>query len=636
MSRIADLSLRSKLVLVMTATTFVALALAFGVLLIFDRFESRAELRRQLDSMAEVVGSSSTAALVFDDTKAGEENLAALRVHPSVVAAGLYTKAGRRFAAYERGRGSPRPIPERPGPDGFRLDDGRIRLFRQISYRNDAIGTVFIEAETSELTARQLRFGFVVLFLAFAGGATALLAAARFQALISQPVLRLAGAAKSVAEAKDYTVRVPRASRDEIGDLTDAFNGMLAEIQARDEALRTAQDALREQVRDLEQEMAERKQAQEALRQSEAQLRQAQKMEAVGTLAGGVAHDFNNLLQAMLAQTQLLRLGPMSPEAIARATSELEQQAMRGASLTRQLLIFSRRETSKLEDVDLNGVVREAARMLGRLVRANVTFAIELADGALHVEADHGQLIQVIMNLALNGADAMPDGGRLTLRTGEDQAGGVLLEVRDTGTGIPEEIRDRIFEPFFTTKSETQGTGLGLSVVHGIVTVLGGRIGVESREGVGTVFRVSLPRKSVATAASAPAPGDDGRIPVGGHGERILVVEDEAGAREALKELLTVLGYSVTAVGTGEAAGLLPMEPGFDLLLTDVMLPGLSGADLANGLHDRWPELKVILMSGYSDDESVRRLVAGGTVRFLQKPFDMTTLAAELAAALSE
>ncbi len=366
------------------------------------------------------------------------------------------------------------------------------------------------------------------------------------------------------------------------------------------------------------------------------QLVQSQRMEAVGRLAGGVAHDFNNLLQAMLSQTQLLQVSAADPQRVRATARELEEQVKRGAGLTRQLLLFSRRETVRPERLDLNQIVNGATLLLRRLVRENIAFVVELAQRPPMVEVDRGQLEQVLMNLVVNASDAMPDGGKLVVRTGRENGGWAWLAVEDTGSGIPEAIRDRIFEPFFTTKSPDRGTGLGLAVVHGIVEQHGGRIELRTETGRGTTVRILLPKLASGEApAVAPYATELGGLPEG-RGEAVLVVEDEDGAREGLREILTGLGYRVVAVASAEEAGLLPERPPFDLLLTDLLLPGLSGADLAQGLQDRWPRLKVILMSGYAEDEAVRRGVNAGAVHFLQKPFDMGTLAREVRSALDE
>jgi PAS domain S-box-containing protein len=362
------------------------------------------------------------------------------------------------------------------------------------------------------------------------------------------------------------------------------------------------------------------------------QLRQAQKMEAVGILAGGVAHDFNNLLQAMLNNVELVQGRHGDAAQMAATMAELEAEIRRGSALTRQLLLFARRETAKPERFDLNDGIRGVATFLRRLVRANISYSMDLADEPLPVTADRGQIDQVLMNLVVNAADAMPGGGRLTIRSGRQGEEWVWFAAEDTGSGIPVEVRERIFEPFFTTKGK--GTGLGLSVVHGIVTQHGGVVTFEDRPGGGTSFRVALPRTGSGEHPEVILPTVDTSSSPAGHGERVLVVEDEEGARQGLAEILRMLAYDVVAVGSGEEAGLLPHDPGFDVLLTDMMLPGCAGSDLARGLLERWPTLKVILMSGYAEDEAVRRGALAGRIRFLQKPFDMATLAREIRAAL--
>ena len=346
-------------------------------------------------------------------------------------------------------------------------------------------------------------------------------------------------------------------------------------------------------------DITERKHAEETLRQ-------AQKIEAVGRLAGGVAHDFNNLLQVLVSQTHMLLQKSHEPAMVEELGRELVRQISRGASLTRQLLLFSRRETSRPQLCDFNDVVRDATKMLRRLVRANIVLDCELAPERLPIEADRGQLEQVLMNLVVNASDAMPEGGHLVVRTSAVEGEQMSLVVEDSGHGIPDAIRDRIFEPFFTTKDPGKGTGLGLSVVHGIVTQAGGRIEVENVGGRGTIVRVLLPRAAAGTPPEAQEATAEPRA-VAGRGERVLIVEDEDGAREGLRDILTGLGYETVAVASGEEAGTLPDEPPYDLLLTDLMLPGIAGPELAVGLHERWPALRVILMSGYTEDEAVRQ-----------------------------
>jgi len=369
-----------------------------------------------------------------------------------------------------------------------------------------------------------------------------------------------------------------------------------------------------------------------AQRRAEEQLLQAQKMEGVGRLAGGVAHDFNNLLQAMMGVSQLLRAGQPGPEAIAAAAGELDAYVQRGADLTRQLLLFSRQSTPRREKVDLNEVLGAAAGMLRRLVRENVEFRMELSDAPLPVEADRGQLEQVLVNLVVNATDVMPGGGTLSLRSGREGESWVWFEVGDTGPGVPEEARLQIFEPFFTTKAEGKGTGLGLSVVHGIVTNHRGRVEVESEPGRGAAFRVVLPHRGSGVWRTVADEAGDG-APPGGGGRRILVLEDEASVRLLFTRLLGRLGYRVTAVGTATEAR--AADPGeVDLLLTDAILPDGNGLEVARELRRRAPCLRVILMSGYAGTEVAGDDLSAEGIEFLQKPIDADTLARVVHAAL--
>ncbi len=369
-------------------------------------------------------------------------------------------------------------------------------------------------------------------------------------------------------------------------------------------------------------------------RRLEQELQQSQKMEAVGRLAGGIAHDFNNVLQAMLSHVEMLPRGRSAPDVADARLDEVTALIRRGATLTRQLLLFSRRETSKPERLDLNRIVGEVASMLQRLLRSDIAFTLDLCPDALPILADRGQIEQVLMNLAVNAGDAMPDGGRLVVRTGLDPSGSVVVSVEDTGSGIAEDIRSRVFEPFFTTKPAGEGTGLGLSVVHGIVTRHGGKVELESQPGRGSCFTVTLPLAAGTTPPETVKPECRQTPSAPRSGRRILVVEDESGARAVLGEILTTFGYEVLAVSTGAEARSLLAGPAFDLLLTDLTLPDESGVGLARDLSARWQGMKVVLMSGFTEDETVRGMVAGGAARFLQKPFNLGALEREVRAAL--
>jgi PAS domain S-box-containing protein len=364
-----------------------------------------------------------------------------------------------------------------------------------------------------------------------------------------------------------------------------------------------------------------------ARKRMEEQLLRSQKLQAVGQLAGGIAHDFNNLLQAMQSGLEVLRSKGSDSARGQSVLADLEGHVDRGSALTRKLLLFARREIVKRQRLDLNSVIRETDQLLRRLVRENIHVVLRLAEHELPVEADPGQLEQVLINLTLNASEAMPVGGRLVIETHRQGRQAICL-FTDTGVGLNEEQRSRVFDPFYTTKAPDKGTGLGLTVVHGIVTQLGGGIEVDSQEDRGSTFKIELPLTTTAAAALSDGPPAEETPVLAGH--RVLVVEDELGAREGLKDILDLLGYQATAVATGEEALALPEQPVYDVLLTDLVLPGIQGFEVAERLKRRWPELQVIAMSGYTEDETVRQQVWSGAVRFLQKPFGAKQLAAEL------
>lgn len=365
------------------------------------------------------------------------------------------------------------------------------------------------------------------------------------------------------------------------------------------------------------------------------QLQVEERMRALGHLAGGVAHDFNNLLQAMLGAVELLRRKGADAGAVKRGTAELDAHVHRGTALTRQLLLFSRSETPKRVRLDLNDIIRRTNGLMRRLVRENIRFAEHLAEEPIPVLADRGQIEQLLSNLVVNASDAMPEGGDLLIRSGHDETGDAWLEVRDSGCGVPPEIQDRIFEPFFTTKGPGSGTGLGLSVVREIVTSHDGRIELESGPVGGATFRVFLPRAGEGEVPQTERPGiEPSARSIGG--ENLLVVEDDAFVRDALREMLSSLGYSVVAVASGEECAELPDQPGIDLVLTDLMLPGVGGIELVGRLRARWPHLRAMVMSGYSDLRPGPADGRSGGFRFVGKPFTLETLAREVQAALTD
>ena len=383
---------------------------------------------------------------------------------------------------------------------------------------------------------------------------------------------------------------------------------------------------------------AEQRRTTAALNDSQQQLRQAQKLEAIGRLAGGVAHDFNNLLTVVLGFTDLV-LADLPPDHRNRPDiEEIKEAGTRAVELTRQLLAFSRRQVFNESVLNLSVVVEELARLLRRLVGAHIAIRTETASDLWPVKLDRSHLDQVIMNLAVNARDAMPDGGSLTIETLNTvvERGGlpqrppepgeyVTLRVRDTGSGIASDVLPHIFEPFFTTKEVGRGTGLGLSTVYGVVQQSHGSIFVDSEIGRGTTFTLYFPRTLEAPVTERPA-----AVPAMSRGsETVLLVDDEAGVRELLTKVLTQNGYRVIAADSPAAAirwmtG--PEAAPVDVLLTDVLMPEMTGPQLAERVQALHPSIRVMLMSGFTAGD------IGGVDRFdvIAKPFTPAALIARL------
>jgi signal transduction histidine kinase/CheY-like chemotaxis protein len=416
----------------------------------------------------------------------------------------------------------------------------------------------------------------------------------------------------------DYPLELGRG--DEVGEVTGAFDRMRRNLQK----------------------------TQEEQEQLEVRLRQAHKMEAVGRLAGGVAHDFNNLLTVIRGNSDLLRERGNADTAQLRYLEQIQKAADRAVSMTRQLLAFSRMQVLQPQVLDLNTTISEMSKMIPRLIGENIEFSFLPEPNVARVLADPGQVEQVFLNLAVNARDAMPDGGKLLVQTRNMTIGAtearqrppmspgeyVLLSVADSGQGMSAETRAHIFEPFFTTKEVGKGTGLGLATVYGVVKQSGGFIWVKSAVGKGTTFEIYLPR----TEKRATGPEESGKAKqIPGGSESILVVEDETEVRELASEFLTAGGYTILEAKDGaEAVGMVAAnQKELHLLLTDMVMPGMSGAELAKILRKARPDLRVIYMTGYAEFSGKYGDMAEGAAGVLQKPFSRITLLEKVREVLS-
>ena len=646
-----SLSIKRKLTWITMFTSGIAVLLACVAFLIYDSILFREAMIQDLNILASVIGSNSTAALVFDHDQDAQETLFALSAEARIVRAVIYRADGSPFVRYHRD-GLDFSPPEPQGRTSFFTED-HLDLFRPIVLDGEDTGTVYLRSDLHEMRDRQVRYVFAVVVFLLGSFLVVFLITSRLQGIISGPILRLARAARSVSDHKDYSVRAVRDTEDEVGFLVSAFNDMLSQIQQRDAALQEANDELETRVQartrdllaaneQLRQEVAERRRTEAVLQERDEQLRQAQKLEAVGRLAGGVAHDFNNQL-AIIQGYMEMALEDL-PET-SRAYYDLLQvgeAVQRSTALAEQLLVFSSRQPMSKRPLNLNNQVRNLQKMLGRILGENIKIGLGLDKDIWTVSADAGNIDQVITNLSLNARDAMPDGGALTIQTRNvvidpdycdlvpeaKQGRYILLSVSDEGVGMSKEVREHLFDPFFTTKGPGKGTGLGLSVVYGIVQAHEGWITVESQENRGSRFDIHLP----AVAQSAEILDTDYKpVPLAafrGQGERILLVEDELSLRQVTQRALAGQGYAVEACSTAaEAAETFHRaDPPFDLVLSDVALPDGRGTDLVLGFLRKQPDLPAILVTGYADERGDWERVHQAGLFILQKPVPMASL----------
>jgi two-component system, cell cycle sensor histidine kinase and response regulator CckA len=358
----------------------------------------------------------------------------------------------------------------------------------------------------------------------------------------------------------------------------------------------------------------------------EEQVRQTQKLESLGLLAGGIAHDFNNILAVIAANASFLgdSIPQIGPDR--EVLNEIAAAVKRGVAMTRQLLSFSRKQAPEPVVLDPNAAVNDTRKMLQRMVGEDVVITTSLEPDLGRVKIDAGCFVQVLMNLAVNARDAMPRGGSLLIAT-RHTANEVMISVTDTGCGMTDEVKRRAFEPLFTTKDLGKGTGLGLSVVHRIIEQAGGRIEVDSELGAGTTFRMFLPLHSAASAPSIEAACVDAR-----GCEKVVVVDDDPHVRSSIARALRQRGYEVLEAGNGHAALEIMVDERrrIDLLVTDVVMPGMDGCELADTARRGRPALQVLYISGYTDDAVVRHGVERGGVDLLEKPFHSEALAARI------
>jgi signal transduction histidine kinase len=470
------------------------------------------------------------------------------------------------------------------------------------------------------------------------------LGASRFIIKPMEPEQFMAVIEEVVNEAQSGATAAPDVDPMAPPEYLKAYNArLICKLDRKIAQLEAAKEEFRTLLKARDEEIGQRIRAEEERSRLEAQLLQSQKLESIGRLAGGIAHDFNNLLTVINGYSELAMQHLLESDPLKGNLKEIRNAGERAARLTRQLLTFSRRQVTNPKPLNVNQVVGEIRNMIQRLVGDDVEVVTNLSPAVRLVMADEGQLQQVLLNLVVNARDAMPGGGRLSIGTervtleANPDAGWpefrpgpyLLMTVADTGVGMDQETLQHIFEPFFTTKAEGQGTGLGLSIVYGIVRQSGGWVRVESRLESGATFQIYLPETEAAgSAAEQVASAASGLRGT----ETILVVEDYSGVRSLIAGILTDRGYSVLEAASGDKAVQMAEEHQvpIDLLVSDIQMPRMNGADLARRLRQRWPGMRVLFVSGCLESASTEAGLAGPGVGLVAKPFAPSELAAKI------
>jgi signal transduction histidine kinase/CheY-like chemotaxis protein len=548
----------------------VALLLLAGIGIILQNEAAYRDLQAQETRVqADILSASVAAALDFGDRQAAQEAVDTIRVSRQIRAIGVYRDNGALIAGYGRDGAAPPPRYADPLPAA----GNAVTAIAPVTSRGERIGTVYLAADPEPLSRRLTRYLVIGLLVVMAALVVIVLGIA--QNALHRVNLKL-------AERAGALVRANAELKVQVGERTKA----------------------------------------------EDQLRQAQKMQALGQLTGGIAHDFNNLLTVIQGSADMLRRPSLAEDKRLRYADAVVQAAARAAALTGQLLAFARRQPLRPEVIEANELIRGMTDLLDRTLGERIEVRTILAADACAVEADRAQLESALLNIAVNARDAMPDGGLLTIRTaivGEARAGRMIaLSVSDSGVGMDEDTLARAFEPFFTTKATGKGTGLGLSQVYGFASQSGGEVHIDSAPGEGTTVTLRLPCSGAAHSGRPDEEyaGSDRR-----RSGRILLVEDNEEVGEFAEILLGELGHEVIRVRSGEAALRAALDSAFDAVFTDVVMPGMSGLELAEQLAELRPELPVILTTGYSDE--IARSGAGGRPVIL-KPYRLETLAAAI------
>ena len=646
------LSINRKITAIIMFISGIVLVLSFAAIITTDLILYRSSMIKNLSTLADIIGTNSTAALIFNDPDAAEEILEALSVERNIVQANIYTTKGRLFASYHKG-GSPErsafhnPFADASGTDpdakekGYSFDKSHLSLYKRIVLDNEHIGTVQLHSTLNEYYYRMELYMVIGAVIMLASILLAFLLSSRLQHVISEPILNLAHTMNLISKEKRYSLRAEKHSDDELGSLIDGFNEMLSLIQARDEELEKHSDHLENLVRIRTSELSmineELKETVLELQQARKAAEQAQKMEAIGTLAGGVAHDLNNILAGLVGYPQLLLMEIPEDSPLRRPIMTMQKSGEKAAAVVQDLLTLARRGVSVKEVVNFNDIVYEYLKSHEcatlKKYHPDVHIEADLDHNLMHIVGSPVHLSKTLMNLVSNAAEAMPDGGNITVKLGnchiQEPIQGydtiiegdyVVLSVSDTGVGISREDKDKIFEPFYTKKvMGRSGTGLGMAVVLGAVQDHSGYITVQSVEGEGTVFTLYFP------ATRQELSKDTSLISIQeytGNGETILIVDNVEEQRATATAMLRRLGYKAVSVPNGEEAIEYVKNNKVDLLVLDMIMdPGIDGLETYKRISEFKPGQKAIIASGFTETNLVKQAQSLGVGAYVKKPY---------------
>lgn len=630
--------IKNKFLFVSMLTTISTLIFVSFVFFVVEFIDLRKAYQKELETVSKTVSNSMVTSLLFNDKATGHQILSNLSSMGNIMYAGVYTSKEKIFAEYKRRNEKIIPPMNLNKRQGINFGLRYVEYYDHILFENKPLGIIYIKSDLSRFYSKIKTLVFTIAAAIILSVTFSYFLLNKLQLYILAPINNLTNVMDTISRQRDYSRRAEVATKDEIGYLSMVFNEMLETIHIHSielekyrkhlqDLVRIKTEELIEKNRELENELKERKKL-------EQQLIQSQKMEAIGTLAGGVAHDFNNLLTVVLGYGELLKQKLKDDGALHRYVDNIIASAERGKRLTEGLLAFSRKQMSIPKPINLNEAVRNIEKILKRLIGEDIELKSRLHDIDIIVLADYGQIEQILINLVTNARDAMPKGGEIKIKTslfymdedfiskygyGEKGYYGVL-EVVDTGTGMEKKVVDRIFEPFFTTKEVGKGTGLGLSVVYGIVKQNKGFINVESEVNKGSVFTVYLPTVEPELAKKEKQVIE---IPDGyGKGEIILLAEDDDSLRELIKTVLEQFNYNVITAANGKDAIELfqKRKDDIDLVILDVIMPKANGKEVYDKIKEMKPEIPALFISGYTSDFLSSREIALDNLEFIQKP----------------